>query len=297
MKTPTFCLALTALALICTGAPELTIWKTVAPREGARPVKLSVEGKTLTYYALDGEGASVRIKGPTRLRAYVRGHFEEKTPANVEITVGIAMDGKDLDPRKISSRRSKTSTYAENGHGSKPGARTTLTLDVPEGEHTFRFKSDAPANASFSRATKQKRSLRTEMTPAEFEKAVEEVYEERERTWYFATKDKPVAMEVIGPTTLDLYASLTFDASMRKETDYKIEVVIDGVVAVEKSFKSARSHVRSYPDEKSLVPGQQDDLKAKIPEGKHRIELRPRGEHSVAFRIFMPTKDLKNGGK
>ncbi|MBI2919650.1 MAG: hypothetical protein HYY18_01045 [Planctomycetes bacterium] len=297
MKTPTLALALSALALMCAGAPELTIWKTVAPREGARPVKLSVEGKTLTYYALDGDGASVRLKGPTRLRAYVRGHFEEKMPANVEISVRIAMDGKDLDARKLSCRRSKSSTYAENGHGSAPGARSTITLDVPEGEHTFQFRSDAPANASFSRATKQKRSLRTEMTPAEFEKAVEEIFEERERTWYFSTKDKPVAMDVVGPTTLDIYASLTFDASMRTETEYKVEVVIDGAVALEKSFKAARSHVRTYPDEKTLVPGQQDDFKVKMPDGKHRVEFRPKGEQSVAFRIFMPSKDLKNGGK
>ena len=50
------------------------------------------------------------------------------------------------------------------------------------------------------------------------------------------------------------------------------------------------------PDEKSLVPGQVETLEVKVPEGRHKIELKPRGSASAAFRIEMPTADLVKGG-
>jgi hypothetical protein len=181
--------------------------------------------------------------------------------------------------------------------GAKPGLRHTHTVDIPEGEHTVVVRTNAPATGSFARATGKKRSLKTEMTPCEFEKAVEEVYQERERTWYFATKDRPVCLEVTGPTTLDVGASLNFDSTMRSSVSFSVEILLDGQLAETKTFKSDRSHVRSYPDEKSVVPGQQESFQVTVPEGRHRIELRPSGDRTVAFRALIPTRDVTKDQK
>jgi hypothetical protein len=288
------CGAAAALAL---PPGDRTVWNSATPGEGAKPVELVVSGKTLTYYALDGDGCSVALKGPTRLQISVRTHFDKDSPETLEVTLSVAMDGGEAQSRKLSSKRSASAFYAKASDGAGLGARATHEVEVPEGEHTFRVKADRRALGKFGRASKKAKSTRTDMTPGSFAKAVREIYQERERTWYFAEPEKPVAVEVTGPTTLDVYASLNFDSSMRKDTVWHVDVLVDGKASLEKEFKSEKSHVRSYPDEKDVVPGQQEKFTVAIPEGRHKLELRPRGSHRAAFRVFIPTKDLKNGGK
>jgi hypothetical protein len=290
-----FVLALSLLALAT--PPDRTVWSTTKPAGTPKVVKLVSAGKSLTYYALEGEGASVRVKGPTRLRISVRGHFATGDPASREVTLSVAMDGGEAKATKLKCGRTKETTYAEGAEGETPGGREELILEVPEGEHTYVAKTDARACGAFAVPSKKKKILRTEMTPAAFERAVEEIYQERERTWYFATAEKPVTLEVTGPTTLRVSAALNFDSSMRTATEWKLEALLDGAVAAEKTWKSSRSHTRSYPDEKTLVPGQLETFDLPIPEGRHKIELRPRGNLSTAFRIQIPTTDLKKGEK
>ncbi len=291
----TFLLALSLLALA--SPPDRTVWSTVKPAGSPKAVKLISAGKPLTYWALDGDGASVRLKGPTRLRISVRGHFATGDPDAREIALSVAMDGGEAKATKLKCSRTKETTYAEGAEGEAPGGRAELILDVPEGDHTYVARTDLRACGAFAVPSKKKKILRTEMTPASFERAVEEIYQERERTWYFATEEKPVTLEVTGPTTLRISTALNFDSSMRTATEWKLEVLLDGNVAAEKSWKSSRSHTRSYPDEKTLVPGQLETFDLPVPEGRHKVELKPRGKLSAAFRIQIPTTDLKKGEK
>jgi hypothetical protein len=106
-----------------------------------------------------------------------------------------------------------------------------------------------------------------------------------------------VTIEVTGPTTLKVSAALNFDTSMRSATEWKLEELVDGAPVEEKTFKSSRSHTRSYPDEKALFPGQSVSFDVKVAEGRHKIELRPKGSSSAAFRIQIPTADLAKGEK
>ncbi|MEK7465854.1 MAG: hypothetical protein AAB074_00445 [Planctomycetota bacterium] len=294
-KTATIVLALSALVLA--SPPDRTVWNTIKPSGSPKAVKLVVAGKPLTYYALDGEGISARVKGPSRLRISLRGHFGQGDASPRDITLSVAMDGGDAKTTKKACSRSKTASYAEGAEGESPGGREELILDVPEGEHTFVAKTDARACGAFAIPSKKKKILRTEMTPTGFDKAAEEVFEERERTWYFAKQDKPVALEVTGPTTLKIYTALNFDSSMRTATEWKLEATVDGAAVAEKTWKSSRSHTRSYPDEKSVVPGQMETFDLAIPEGRHKIEIRPRGSVSAAIRVQIPTGDLDKGGK
>ncbi|KAF0243362.1 MAG: hypothetical protein FD180_3446 [Planctomycetota bacterium] len=289
-KTATVVLALSALALAA--PPDRTVWNTIKPLGSPKAVKLVLAGKPLTYYTLDGEGIGTRVKGPSRLRISVRGHFGQGDANSREITLNVAMDGGDAKGTKLKCLRSKTASYAEGAEGESPGGREELILDVPQGEHIFSAKTDARASGAFAIPSTKKKILRTEMTPTGFEKAVAEVFQERERTWYFATQEKPVTLEVTGPTTLKLYTALNFNSSMRTATEWKLEALLDGAVAAEKTWKSSRSQTRSYPDEKSVVPGQMETIDLAIPEGRHKIEVRPRGTLSAAVRILIPTGDL-----
>lgn len=293
--TATLVLALSTLALAA--PPDRTVWDTTRPSGSPKAVKLVLAGKPLTYYAMDGEGISTRVKGPTRLRISVRGHFAQGDPNSREVTLSVSMDGGDPKATKLKCFRSKTASYAEGAEGELPGGREELILDVPEGEHAYTARTDSRAVGAFAVPSRKKKILRTEMTPTGFDKAVEEIFHERERTWYFATGDKPVTLEVSGPTTLKVYAALNFDSSMRTATEWKLEALVDGTVAAEKKWKSSRSQTRSYPDEKSVVPGQMETFDLTIPEGRHKIELRPRGSLSAAFRILIPTGDLDKGAK
>lgn len=277
--------------------PDRTVWSSVKPLGSPAGVKLVSAGKTFTYYAFDGEGASVRVKGPVRLRILVRAHFVAGDAAKRTLALEVSVDGGEPKTTRFECRRSKETAYAEGSAGDAPGGREEVILDLAEGEHTVRAKSDAKAWGAFAVPSKKKKILRTDMAPDAFERAVEEISQERERTWYFGTQEKPVVLEVTGPTTLRVYAALNFDASMRTATDWKLEALLDGSVAAEKAWRSSRSHTRSYPDEKTLVPGQMESFDLPVPAGRHRIELRPAGSLSAAFRLLIPTADVKKGGK
>jgi hypothetical protein len=227
----------------------------------------------------------------------VRGHFGQGDAASREVTLSVAMDGGDAKGTKLKCSRSKTASYAEGAEGESPGGREELIVDVPEGEHTYLAKTDSRACGAFAVPSTKKKILRTEMTPAAFDKAVEEIFQERERTWYFATKDKPVTIEVTGPTSLKIYTALNFDSSMRTATEWKLESILDGTATPDRKWKSSRSQTRSYPDEKTVVPGQMETFDLVIPEGRHKVELRPRGSHSAAIRVLIPTGDLDKGAK
>ncbi|MCC6739286.1 MAG: hypothetical protein IT452_09585 [Planctomycetia bacterium] len=277
--------------------PDRTVWSSVKPTGSPASVKLVSAGKTFTYYAFDGEGASVRVKGPVRLRISVRAHFSAGETGKRALALDVSVDGAEPKTTRFECRRSKETTYAEGAAGEAPGGREEMILDLTEGEHTVRAKTDVKAWGSFAVPSRKKKILRTDMAPDSFERAVEEVSQERERTWYFGTQEKPVVLEVTGPTTLRVYAALNFDASMRTATDWKLEALLDGSVAAEKTWKSSRSHTRSYPDEKTLVPGQMESFDLPVPAGRHRIELKPSGSLSAAFRLLIPTSDVKKGGK
>ncbi|MCE9582409.1 MAG: hypothetical protein K8T20_07940 [Planctomycetes bacterium] len=287
--------AFSALALFA--APDRTVWSSFKPGGTPKTGKLMISGKASTYYALDGDAVSVRVKGPTRLRISVRAHFAKEDPETRDVALSVAVDAGEAKITKLKSKRVKTAAYAEGAEGEAPGSREDLVLDVPEGEHEYVVKTDVKSWGSFAKPSKKKKILRAEMTPAAFSKAAEEVFQERERTWYFGTKDKPVTLEVTGPTTLKVYAALNFDASMRSSTEWKLEASVDGAPLEEKIFKSSRSHTRNYPDEKALVPGQMETFDLKVAEGRHKLELRPGGGQSAAFRVLIPTADLAKGEK
>lgn len=289
-------LLLALAAAVAALPPDRTVWSTMKPTGTTKAVKMVESGKPLNYVALEGDGATARLKGPTRLRISVRAHFAKDAADSLEVKLRVSMDGGDPKETKLKCKRSKTATFVDGAEGEVPASREELILDVPEGEHTFLAKTDVKACGAFAEPSEKKKILRTEMTPSKFSKAVEEIYQERERTWYFGTEEKPIELEVTGPTTLRVEAALNFDASMRTSLDWKLEASIDGTVAEEKAWKSSRSHTRSYPDEKSLVPGQVETLDVKVPEGRHKVELKPRGSASAAFRISMPTADLVKGG-
>jgi hypothetical protein len=133
--------------------------------------KLILSGKPSTYYALNGDGLSVRVKGPTRLRILVRAHFAKADPHSHEIALRVSVDGGEARETKVVSKRLKTAAYAEGAEGEAPGSRAVLMLDVPEGEHSYVAKTDTRAWGSIARPSSKKKILRAEMTPAAFLKA------------------------------------------------------------------------------------------------------------------------------
>ncbi|NUN48994.1 MAG: hypothetical protein HUU15_09225 [Candidatus Brocadiae bacterium] len=275
-------------------AQDRTVWKSVAAGEGARPVVVRIADKTPTYYELEGDGVALRLTGPTRLRISLRARFREDSPETLTTRLTVTCDGDEGRTKAYSSKRSTTAAWAgEVPAGEKPGGRDEWILDVAEGEHTVRVRTDRPAVGAFSQPSGSRRSLRTEMTPTAFRSALVEISKERERTWYVGDGEKPVTLEVTGPTTLRVSASLNFDASMRGEIAWTAVAKVGGAPIVEKAFRSKRSHSRSYPDEKELVPGVEEEFEIAVPEGRHAIEIRAAGSHAGAFRIFIPTKDLK----
>lgn len=96
----------------------------------------------------------------------------------------------------------------------------------------------------------------------------------KERTYYSFSKDKPVRVEVQGPTKVKLYIRLEVPRSSNGLQDFKVGVTLDGKLAGGYSFTAERTKDVTYPGRQDVVPAKRKRLYVEVPEGVHFLEFR-----------------------
>lgn len=118
------------------------------PSGNAERVKLLYKETPLTYYRLtDKTHAEVTVNGQTYLRLYTRVEFEYWMEGEVNYRITVMEDSKVKGTFQLSSDRSETTIYQDNGE-LIPGKWRRFKVGVPDGEHTYRFTmSDSEKSA------------------------------------------------------------------------------------------------------------------------------------------------------
>jgi len=297
-------LALTvAFSLPLVAAPRK--WTVVTPKS-AQPVAIESKKSKQEYFSLtEKTPLTVKVTGPGFIRFVTRTILPAKKKEGIYGLV-VLKDGQD---RKLVSR---TTTYSTSKVVGAPSVRLgkpkTVTLKVPAGEHEYQValppdaKHDAFVRFKFSEKTVKKASVSKvgyiAYLPRKFTEEVRIQVKEQEYICYRASADKPVEVEVIGPTKLKVISRLEFDHTMRGEKPYRVQISEESKIIQTSPFNGKISGTAAYSASSDKVLGRGDSFFLDVPAGKHRYLVNtPDKGSSILLRFFCPQKDLGNGLK
>jgi hypothetical protein len=280
-------------------------WKEVAPQNSPA---VSIESKkgAQSYYFFDTKTIlKVSVTGPGTLRVITR---KVLAALKKESIYGFAVtrDGADRTLESATTKRSFANVAGDSKI--RIGLPQGVNLDVPAGAHEYQFSLPADAKRGcyarfeFSDAKLRKPSGKAisyiAFLPRRFSEEVKIVIKEQEYTYYRASSDKPVELEVIGPTKIKGVARLEFNHTMRGDKPYRIQITEDDKVIQTSPFTGKISASATYSKTSDKVLGRGDAFYINVPDGKHHYQITtPDNGNDVLLHFYLPQKDLGNEWK
>ncbi len=132
--------------------------------------------------------------------------------------------------------------------------------------------------------------------PANHQKRVTTVINEKNRSYYSLSTEKPSVINVEGPGILRVMTRGRFVPGQKKTIKYEIVYTIDGGEQHSEKFSGVyRSKSAAYLNESLGVPGQMEDFEIELGRGYHTVEFWLKEKDvPVAVRYkFTPTKGKK----
>lgn len=265
-----------------------------------KKVAVRISGKTRSYYSLSTEKASViNLQGPGKLHVLTRGQFVSSNVESINYEIACTVDGGEQKLIKIGDAgRSKEAKYVEGSLG-VPAISKSFEIDLGRGNHTieFKLKTNTPSVAARykfvpAKAKKQEWMAFCPMRPSE---PVDLISREETITYYRFSLEKPMKIEIIGPTQLRILTRIENHYQMRGRINYRIQVKENSRVINTYQLNSRRSEVTVYKDDTNLIPGKGCEFVIDVPKGKHIYEIvsLDKDKSSVLGRILIPKKDVK----
>ncbi len=298
-KIPFFLLILVFLSSV-TVAQTSRKSRHLKPSNYQKRVTELVSGKTRYYYALSADKSSVvTLRGPGKLKVITRGRFKPGDADRISYDILYSVDGG--DQKKFTAgnvERSKTDTYSDGKLGI-PGNSKSFELDLGRGDHSVEFKiqdEKTPAAARYlfvpAKAKKQDWIAFSPLQPSE---PIDLITKEEAITYYRFAKEKPLKIEVNGPTELRILTRIENHYQMRGRIHYRVQVLEDQKVINTYQQSSSRSGVTVYKDNSELVPGKACEFVINVPKGRHIYEIFPLDEDKSTLlgRLLIPKKDVK----
>jgi len=292
-----------SLSLPLVAAPRK--WTTVTPK-GVQPTVIESSKTKQDYFALTQKAPiTVKVIGPGFIRIVSRTVLPGKKREGIYGLV-VLKDGED---RKLFSRTTMHSAMKVVGAPNvRVGKPKTVTLKVPAGEHEYQValppdaKHDAFIRFKFSEKEAKKSSgTKVEYVaylPRKFPEEVRIQVKEQENICYRATTEKPVEVEIIGPTKVKIISRLEFDHTMRGEKPYRVQVSEDSKIVQTSPFNGKISGTAAYSVTSDKIIGRGDTFFLDVPAGKHRYLVNtPDKGNSILLRFYLPQKDLGNEWK
>ncbi|MFH0765791.1 MAG: hypothetical protein V2A61_05165 [Calditrichota bacterium] len=276
-------------------------WGLIQPTQGEK-ISLKVNNKNLSYWELGTKTpVTVKVTGPTRIKLYTRATLPENRKEGLYGIVAHR-DGKN---RSYIGRATDEQNNVSNSKKTKQkiGAARAIYFKVPAGDHEYTFSLPKEAKNSvyiriYSESQKAPKASYIAYLPQKFPEEVRIYVKETEYIYYRSVKDKPVELEIIGPTRLRGIARLEFDHSMRGAKTFRVQAREGDKVLFTKPFTTDVSGAASYNKPNDKVIGKGENFYITVPEGKHKIVVdTPDAGLSVLFRFYIPQKDLGNENK
>lgn len=274
--------------------------KVLKPTNYQKKVTTLIAGKSRAYYSLDTEKASViTVQGPGKLRALTRGRFIPKKGDKIAYDVIYKIDGG--EPQNVNMKnvpRSKNATYLKGALGT-PAESRDFEIELGRGYHNveFQLKVDGvPVAVRYIfTPTKAKKQDWIAFSPVQPAEPVNLISREESVGYYRFSTDKPLRVEVNGPTELRILTRVEYHYQMKGRIHYRLQVKENGNSINTYQLSSVRSEITFYQTDKELVPGKGREFVINVPKGRHTYEVVPldKDKNKVLGRILLPKKDVK----
>jgi hypothetical protein len=179
-----------------------------------------------------------------------------------------------------------------------PGQLKTFEIELLRGNHTIEFKLkdnvvDVAARYHFKPA-KVKKQEWIAFSPLQPSEPVDLISKEATTAYYRFSMEKPLKVEIIGPTELRVLTRTENQYQMKGTINYRVQVRENGTVLNTYQLHSKPSEVAVYKDVKNLIPGTACEFVIYVPKGKHVYELLPldKDKNTLLGRLLLPKKDI-----
>jgi len=244
----------------------------IKPKNFQKRVSTIVSEKTRYYYSLNDEKASViSVEGPGILRVLTRGRFIPKQGNSIKYEIVYSVDGGEYQKYKVSGvKRSKSATYL-NGSLGVPGQLKDFEIELGRGYHSIEFKlknKSIPVAARYMfTKTKVKKQEWIAYSPLQPSEPVDLITRESTVNYYRFSTEKPMEIEINGPTELRVLTRSENHFQMKGRIHYRLQVTEKGKVLNTIQLSSRYSEITTYKNNKELVPGKAREFVILVPRG------------------------------
>lgn len=296
--TPAAAILLAALAAAATARAEVR-WRSLAPRGDRTEVCLRIGEVRATYFALNpDEPTLLRVRGPRRVKILTRYLFapDEESPAAHAVRVEI--DGRQELSEALRARPHEGTAACEDGRAASRLRRFYVT--VPAGWHdvTVAAETSGPGvvAARFFREVSRVSREHVSLAPERYAAVATLQFDSGARSsYYLFDAERPLVVEVGGPTTAVIWTRLDFDHTMTGMQPYGLEIRVDGEVRRTCQYHTGKLDAAAWVERPDVLPGARKTLRLPVAKGRHRIEircLRPSG-CGVAAMVRIPAGDVR----
>ena len=276
-----------------------TDWKLLKPSKGKK-VSLNISGKKRTYWKMDKSNQIVvNITGPSELKMITRMVLPGDEKEGVYSFITHLNDEK--LPLTARATQYSMSTKYPKISDQRIGQSRTIILNIAPGENKYTFSlPEDTQNVVYARFLapdiKPKENISyIAFLPRSFSDEVKITVKEHEYIYYRSNAEKPVEIEVIGPSKIKCISRLEIDYKMRGNKPYRIQVVEGDSIVLTDFFTAEISATAEYLEKSEKVIGKGEVLYIDVPEGVHRYSVStPDPDQNVIFRFYIPEKDLGN---
>lgn len=271
----------------------------IKPTNFQKRVTTNIADKSRSYYSLDTDQASiVSVKGPGVLCVRSRGRFVPHEDEKISYDIMYSINGGEKESFEIESvLRSKKATY-KNGALGVPGQLMDYDIELGRGNHTVSFylENENIPIATRYRFTpiKAKKQDWITYSPSPPMEPVELISRESSVKYYRFSNEKPLNIEINGPTELRVLTRIENHYDMKGRILYRLQVKEGEEIINTYQMSSRRSEIAMYKEDRNLIPGKACEFVIDVPKGRHKYEVLPldKDKNTVLGRCLFPEKDV-----
>ncbi len=148
----------------------------------------------------------------------------------------------------------------------------TFEIELLRGNHTIEFKlKDNLVNVSARYSFKPAKVKKQEwlaFSPVQPSEPVDIISKETTTAYYRFSMEKPLKVDIIGPTELRVLTRTENQYQMKGTINYRVQVKENNIVLNTYQLHSKPSEVAVYKDVKDLIPGTACEFVIYVPKGK-----------------------------
>lgn len=293
---------LTILLTVSVLAASVTAAKTkrveLKPKDASNGIAVVNLGKTRTYYPLSSRRPTiVEVKGPGELRILTRAQFTHKANDELDYRIVYKVDAAEdrlFDVEGVT--RSRDAKYKDGSLGA-PGESKDLKIKIGRGYHTLELvvrDSLPPVSARYLFAPKkQKKTKWVTLSPLPPVEPIDVLAGEQTSHYYRFSSEKPMRIEIIGPTELRILTRVENSFDMKGRAHYRLQIRQKGQAVQSFQLSSQRSETTTYKNNSKLVPGKAREVVFNVPKGRQQYEIVPLDKSTLLGLIMFPQKDAK----